>query len=104
LPDPARSGSTFESQNTMTRAPRMALRVSSVDTRVAKNSSFRSAVSHKIGKAALYLYASSCAMISQRSTDLLGKATIATGARPPDLITVEKAGSCLVDRAPPVDA
>jgi hypothetical protein len=38
-----------------------------------------------------------------RLTDLLQQGMV-TGASPPDLITVGKAGSCLVDRAPPVDA
>ena len=41
---------------------------------------------------------------SSRLTDLRGKAAMVTGARPPDLITVGVAGSCLVDRAPSVDA
>ena len=96
--------SALESQNTRRDRLAWSLRVSSVDTCVAKNSSFGSGVSHKIGEADLQSYASICAMISPRMTDLLGKAAIVTGARPPDLITMGKAGSCLVDRAPPLDA
>jgi hypothetical protein len=45
----------------------------------------------------------SCAMVSSRLTDLRGKAAMVTGARLPDLITMEVAGSCLADRAPSVD-
>src|SRR3546814_4751722 len=41
-------------------------------------------------------------MVSARLTGLRGKAAMVTGARPPDLITVGVAGSCLVDRAPVV--
>src|SRR3546814_10545780 len=67
-------------------------------SRVVKNSSLHSEASHKIGEASLCPYASSCAMVSSRLTDLRGKAAMVSGARPPDPITVGVAGSYLEDQ------